>query len=338
VPTPGQQSLFDDESFRAPPAPARTLNPAGKLFDTSPYEKPTTAKRPSQAEHVASVTGGEQMSRVGQDPAQHHRVEQLKAFMTPKEIHAKWQGLDADRQDTENWEGGTWEGTYTPKSWATGKTQPEDSSNIGSHTYEKAERRYRGIHSGAGGSDTGTIRRTRGGGKYRLHDRGSGESGQEDMDEMWERKLQETKQFPPGGQHEEYGSPDPHKAAHSEGNTMGTYEGEATVRPGEHMPRSSAWNRHYAREQSHEDRRMEQDDAKQARRGDSMYDSIAEKGVLGPIRLGRQLGEEGKPQIVGGHHRLAAATDIDPDRLVPVLHDESIWDAQHPPKRGYPYA
>jgi len=322
VPSPRQQSLFDNDAYRAAPAPSRSLEPAGKLFDTTPYEKPA-ATRPSQAEHVSSVHGG----------------EQLKMFMTPKEIHAGWQALDADRRENDGDEyGGTYEGTYTPKSWDTGKTYPSNVNEVGSHTYEVAERRYPGIQSGAGGNDTGTIRRTRGGGKYRLHGRGNDVSEQESDDELWDRKLRETKQFGPGGQHEEYGSHDPHKAAHSEGNTMGTYEGEATVRPGERMPRSSAWDRHYAREQSHEDRRMEQDDAKQALRGGSMYDSIAEKGVLGPIRLGRQVGEQGKPQIVGGHHRLAAATDIDENRLVPVLHDETIWDAQHPPKGGYPYA
>ena len=50
--------------------------------------------------------------------------------------------------------------------------------------------------------------------------------------------------------------------------------------------------------------------------------SIDESGVKSPIRLGQQKGSEGKRQIVGGHHRLASATDIDDKQLVPVLPDD----------------
>lgn len=71
----------------------------------------------------------------------------------------------------------------------------------------------------------------------------------------------------------------------------------------------------------------------------SLYDSIAEKGVKAPIRLGQDEGRMGKPMIVGGHHRLAAQTDLNYDRLMPVLHHKNIYEAQYDPdvNRAWPY-
>jgi hypothetical protein len=305
--------------------------------------------RPNKAEHVTSTTGSEQMSKVGQDPANYHKAEQLSMFMTPNEIHKRWQPLDADRHDTDyGYDGGTEWGTRQPKSWDTGNTMPTDINEAGTATHDRVQRRAPGVHegsaaaAGSGYGDTGTIMRSRGGGKTRLRQRGSGEPEMESDDELWDRKLNETHQFGPGGQHEEYGGTDsdPLKAAHNTG-TLGSYKGSPTgasrFYAGEGpRPSSGAWERHYEREESHENRRQEQRETNHA--AGSMYDSIAEKGVLGPIRLGRQTGSQGKMEVVGGHHRLAAATDIDPNKLVPVLHDETIWDAQRPPKGGYPYA
>jgi hypothetical protein len=72
---------------------------------------------------------------------------------------------------------------------------------------------------------------------------------------------------------------------------------------------------------------------------ESLYDSIERTGVQKPIHLGRQFGLENKPQVVGGHHRLASANDINPDMLVPVLHHEDIIDAKSGGRRGgYKYS
>ena len=318
MPTPGQQSMFDSDAYRAAPAPARTLEPSGKLFDTSPYEtqQATPApKRPSTSEHVSRTTGG----------------EQLKMFMTPKEVHAGWAPLDADRK--ENWdEGGTYEGTYEPKSWDTGDTYPSDVNNAGTHTYAVAERRYPGIQSGPGGNDAGTIRRTRGGGKYRLYDRGSGNTGQESDDDLWERKVEEASSWGRTGQHGEYGQRDPAKA--HESGTLGSFKGQPTglKANGGGQVSDTAWDRHFARENAHEEKRHEQRMAQEdAHTNETLYDSIAREGVKAPIHLGRQVGSMGKPQIVGGHHRLAVATDVDSDKLIPVMHHETIYDAQARP-------
>jgi hypothetical protein len=80
---------------------------------------------------------------------------------------------------------------------------------------------------------------------------------------------------------------------------------------------------------------------RKAEEADELYDpplqrSIAERGVLNPVQLStNQLGSQGKQQVVGGHHRIAAAHDVDPDMLIPVLHHTSITAAKNHPY--YPY-
>lgn len=61
---------------------------------------------------------------------------------------------------------------------------------------------------------------------------------------------------------------------------------------------------------------------------ESLYESIERGGVQKPISLGQTIGSQGKPEIVGGHHRLAAASAINPDQFVPVLHFNNIWEAK----------
>lgn len=51
----------------------------------------------------------------------------------------------------------------------------------------------------------------------------------------------------------------------------------------------------------------------------SLADSIEQEGVKHPALLGpyKSPGRTGKPQVVGGHHRIAAAND---DSFIPVIH------------------
>lgn len=276
----GQQSLFDDSSFRQPPQAA-----TGHLFDPAPYSP--APSRPSTPGHVGRVTGG----------------EQLKMFMTPREIHAGWQPLDADREDND-YGGGTFRGTYRSKSWDTGETRPK--ADQGSWD-TREQRRDRGIHSGPGGADSGTIDRTRGGGKYRVYNRNQG-GGMESDEDLWARKLEESQEFDRHGQHGYYGDAkaDPLHGMHRSSSFSSSSSGDG----------NDGWGG-----------------------GESLYDSIASQGVMGPIRLGSETGDMGKPQIVGGHHRLAAATEAAPDRLVPVLHDKNIWAARdQSASGGYPYS
>ena len=53
---------------------------------------------------------------------------------------------------------------------------------------------------------------------------------------------------------------------------------------------------------------------------ESLHGSIAREGVVGPVHLGWDLGVP--DQILGGHHRIAAARDVAPNSVIPVLHHE----------------
>lgn len=226
---------------------------------------------------------------------------QPKMFMTPREIHAGWSPLDGDREDSYDSGGGSWQGSsaFTGREY---NSQGEPNS-------------YYDDTSG-------------GGAKYRRNT-----SGIESDEQLWDRKLEESQEFSKHGQYEDADSDPLHRGGRG-GSTMGSYQGAPTG-ASQGTPSDSAWDRHYSREGSWENRRQE------ARydQGESLYDSIRSEGVRGPIRLGQQIGSMGKPQVVGGHHRLAAATDINPNRLVPVLHDWDIHSAREQAKQGgYPYS
>lgn len=46
---------------------------------------------------------------------------------------------------------------------------------------------------------------------------------------------------------------------------------------------------------------------------EGLAQGIIEHGVKKPVSLGQAVGSEGKPQIVGGHHRLAVMREESPD-------------------------
>jgi hypothetical protein len=52
---------------------------------------------------------------------------------------------------------------------------------------------------------------------------------------------------------------------------------------------------------------------------DNLYDSIASEGVHTPVPI--QHYGKSKTRLAGGHHRVAAAYDINPDMEVPVEHE-----------------
>jgi len=60
----------------------------------------------------------------------------------------------------------------------------------------------------------------------------------------------------------------------------------------------------------------------------SLVDSIRESGVQMPVRVG-------PTQVTGGHHRIAAAHSINPDMLIPVLHETE--DRVNRRSQAYPY-
>jgi len=66
---------------------------------------------------------------------------------------------------------------------------------------------------------------------------------------------------------------------------------------------------------------------------DNLYDSVADHGVINPVTLGfssiftsnrrNPLFGGKKNYIIGGHHRVAAANDINPNMEVPIRYHES---------------
>lgn len=72
---------------------------------------------------------------------------------------------------------------------------------------------------------------------------------------------------------------------------------------------------------------------------------LSSQGVLNPVQLSlNKVPEHAKTDsagyrpVLGGHHRIAAMSEIDPHQLMPVLH----YERQHPPRMGpdaeaYPY-
>lgn len=207
---------------------------------------------------------------------------QRAMFMTPREIHSRYQPLDGDRH-------------------------PASDNFWGDESYS--------------GPSTGTPERI-------LYDH-----EMEDDDALWERKLDEA-QMP----RDEY---------LMERGEVGTGTGTFLDRLGERSsypqqpsgtnPSTSAYESWEHREEAYIDRKYEE---RMETSGESLYDSVWESGVKSPIRLGDTHGLLDKPMMVGGHHRLAAATDLNQDKLVPVLHHRDIWEAQSDPKttKAYPYS
>lgn len=62
-------------------------------------------------------------------------------------------------------------------------------------------------------------------------------------------------------------------------------------------------------------------------------------GVSEPIHLldptSKRRGALGRPEVLGGHHRIAAMSEIDPDALMPVLFHSGPREAKR--GGGYPY-
>jgi hypothetical protein len=217
--------------------------------------------RPHKTEHVGSTTGG----------------EQLQMFMTPREIHAKYQGLDADLMDYSE---------QGEERFGTASASRANSSGGFDSGYH-----YQGW--GVAPTNTRTYYQSRTGGKYRQEP--------ETHAQMWDRKLEESQEMGKHGQHEGHGryDRDPYASAHTGGGSGGSSGGGSDWEPPEHEY-------------------------------ESLYDSVARKGVMAPVHLGTfgGVGSQGLREIVGGHHRIAAATDVAPDQPIPVMHHEDIWGAR----------
>lgn len=233
------------------------------------------------------------------DPVHHGQPEQLQMFMTANEIMAKYQPLDADRYGA---------GTMGRSGHPSSGTPIETAMNASGGNVRHGQFRV-GVDTG------GTYQASTYGTKYRAH----GES----HEEMMERKLDESmyEQMVPG-KATEYATPEFHRHTGATGteDLSETAQGEKRWARG-----GSYWT----------------EGTPQVKRPGtpsmSLYDSIQMEGIEKPLSLGTAggHGSAGKREIVGGHHRLAAQADIDPNQPIPVVHYHDIWDARHDPTRKY---
>lgn len=219
--------------------------------------------------------------------------EQLKMFMTPAEIHAGYQPLDADREMSGDYDRASYSGSDT---WTKGAGYHE--INRPTHTGGPQRRDW--------------AERTTGGGRLT--------EATETDDQLWDRKLDEAQSY---GQRTAGGSGVRmigQKSSHWSGGSyypatgsQSSYESPERYTPGEP--------------------------------GMTLHESIGEHGVQSPVRLGSEIGSQGKPQIVGGHHRLASATEhaswggMKGEQFIPVLHHKNISEARSDPtQRAFKYS
>lgn len=210
------------------------------------------------------------------------QFQQLKMFMTPREVLRDYQPLDADRWGSH--------GSQGPAVTGSSGTGIGTAMNSAGDNVRHGQFRV--------GHDTGgTFQASTYGTKHRPR--------AETHDEMMDRKLDESMGHGDVGE----GSWDPMVRRQTRVDTA-WYGSDTYVPP--HGERMSAGR-------------------------ETLHESVSKHGVTHPLSLGTggKLGLLGKPQIVGGHHRLAAQFDTDPDRHMPVLHYHSVMDAQNDPTRRY---
>lgn len=232
-------------------------------------------------------------------------AHQLPMFMSAREIQTQYQPLEGDRQSAYDWR----EGEPTGRAFTT-----EGQANA---PIKSADRRWlerRGLESGH------THYRTE-------HD--------ETDAQVWDRKLNEA-MLP----HYEYREVHEGFGATGSAKTPG-YETLMEHSSAPWGPRSSAgtgtWESHQQKVdewvgQRQDEARMQRHEADQwslherlhaaMQPGGEGYTSVVHLGTGGPH------GQSDKPMVFGAHHRIASMADIDPDRLLPVLHHRQFSEAR----------
>ena len=253
---------------------------------------------PSQSMQEHSATAAHQASLVHPD--------QFQMFMTPREITTNYDPLEGDRQEHYDER----EGELTGRSRTT----------VGLPNYRLTTAGRQRVADYLGG------------GTSQLSGKGYERNGYatESDEELYARKLEESQMGP-----REY------REAHAGGYTpeppgYNTLKSRASAPSGVRRAlgvrgpneTTSDWNDSIDEADDYVRRKGEEhyDDQEF---GPSLYDKIAEQGVLSPIHLTTDMpGASGRPQIAGGHHRLSAQFDIDPDQPIPVMHHRDFWEAR----------
>ena len=119
---------------------------------------------------------------------------------------------------------------------------------------------------------------------------------------------------------------------------QGDWSAVTSGRAGSDAPTARTWAGHNTMRNSegrklYAEDRLESSDELWQRKAEEAWDyglaqDIIDEGVKKPVSLGMERGLEGKPQVVGGHHRLAVMAEESPHELMPVLHYQSFGHAQ----------
>lgn len=288
-----------------------------KLLD-APMEPPKAKDKSSvgpSGPYLPPATGnGGFASRTPSTPPQ-----QLPMFMSARDIKSQYQPNDPDRQDSYDWR----EGEMTNRSRMT-------ATSTGKPGYPNQPIKT---------NDQEWLGRQWGRSSVAEHTHYRDYGPPETDSQVWSRKLEES-QLPI----HEYNQT--HGGALQEERTPGweTLMGRSSAPTPPSGYEQSAWDAHDAHEAMYVQRKQEEH---RAVHGDSYEDSLygriddamkpGGEGFTSLVHLGTQFGMSGKPQIAGGHHRIAAMNEIAPDRLLPVLHQESVLHAKKGMGKSYKY-
>lgn len=217
--------------------------------------------------------------------------QQLQMFMTPREITSQYQPLDGDRQEA----------------WP--ERMPSTDNKYGEYTARSRNTQ---------GDSNGRRRTDEHKGKPYYYN-----PGMETDQQVWDRKLDESQAYP-----EDYADMRGEGMSYSKDyfNDTGSLRNNASYPKTSDFTGTGKTDDLY--EERHEYKGLKQMDYEYDKNNDSLYDSIRESGVQYPVHLGTQFGSSNKPEVVGGHHRIAAALDAAPDSPIPVLHHTNINDAR----------
>ena len=219
---------------------------------------------------------------------------QLRMFMTPTEIVNQYQPLEGDREEVMSDSARSWERTnrtHTTMGASNIPDPPTQSNPKGRYPYAP------------------------GTGNFIRPDR------METDDELWTRKREESQMDP--DDYESYRGESSPKHFDIEGALERPSAPQAPS-----TDRSSAWEQHDYLEHEYIERKHA-DWQIQVGNRQSIFDSVAQSGVAKPVHLAtEQAGPSGKQEIVGGHHRIAAALESRPHDYIPVEHHQTLAHAQ----------
>jgi hypothetical protein len=258
--------------------------------------------------------------------------DQLKMFMTPREIESSWEPLEGDRYPKTEVTRGKNDpraGHFTKRTYRTdgvpnhmeGYTEvPSKDGNVTLFDYDY--RRPSAAHP---------------------MEYAPNENDKETNEQLYARKYAEAAKAVPTGYSDN--SSQAKKFVNASGRaTDASHEWRDVAVGGSRRPMTGQWGwwrstgpvpgipggptvNSRRKELVQMDNQPNPDTTRMAK-SKTLAESIISEGVLNPIRLGVAGSYSGKPQLVGGHHRMAVARVHRPDDLAPVLYHHDIDEAK----------